>query len=84
MEILLHVGLDTVEMAGEGFEYLVTLGQSVKTGDPLIRFDRNKIKEAGHRDVTICVIPNEGETKNIQFYTGLDVTEKETVIVRFE
>ena len=84
MEILLHVGLDTVEIAGEGFEYLVTLGQSVKTGDPLIRFDRNKIKEAGHRDVTICVIPNEGETKNIQFYTGLDVTEKETVIVRFE
>ena len=56
----------------------------MKTGDPLIRFDRNKIKEAGHRDVTICVIPNEGETKNIQFYTGLDVTEKETVIVRFE
>ncbi len=84
MEILLHVGLDTVEMAGEGFEYLVTLGQSVKAGDPLIRFDRNKIKEAGHRDVTICVIPNEGETKNIQFYTGLDVTEKETVIVTFE
>ena len=84
MELLLHVGLDTVDMEGNGFEYLVTMGQKVKAGDPLLRFDRKKIKAAGHRDVTMCVIPNEGNAKNIQFITGIDVKEKETVIMTCE
>lgn len=84
VELLLHVGIDTVDMAGDGFEYFVSMGQKVKAGDPLIRFDREKIAAAGHRDVTVCVIPNEGDVKNIQFHTGMDVTEKETVIVTFE
>lgn len=42
MEVLLHVGLDTVTMKGDGFEYLVTQNQKVKAGDALIRFDRAK------------------------------------------
>lgn len=84
MELLIHVGLDTVDMAGDGFEYLVAMGQKVKAKDPLLKFDRAKIKAAGHRDVTICVIPNEGNAKNIQFFTGIDVKEKETVIMTFE
>lgn len=47
MEILLHIGIDTVDMQGDGFTYLVSQGQKVKTGNPLIRFDRSKIKAAG-------------------------------------
>lgn len=84
MELLLHVGIDTVDMAGDGFEYLVSMGQKVKAGDGLIRFDRDKIQAAGHQDVTICVIPNEGDAQNIQFHTGMDVREKQDVIVTFE
>lgn len=84
MELLIHVGIDTVDMAGDGFEYLVTLGQKVKAGDPLLRFDRTKIKAAGHRDVTVCVIPNEGNAKSIQFFTGMTVKEKETIIMTIE
>ena len=42
MEILLHVGLDTVNMQGDGFEYLIEQGQFVKEGTPLIKFDREK------------------------------------------
>jgi multiphosphoryl transfer protein len=38
-EILLHVGIDTVELAGEGFQVLVANGQRVRTGDPVLRFD---------------------------------------------
>lgn len=84
MEILLHIGLDTVDMKGDGFEYLVSQGQHVKAGDALIRFDRDKIKAAGHRDVTVCVVTEEGNAGNIRFMTGVHAVEKETVVAVFE
>lgn len=45
MEVLLHIGLDTVDMKGDGFEAYVKPGDHVNTGDSLIRFDKRKIKE---------------------------------------
>ena len=84
MEILLHIGLDTVNMKGDGFSYLVKQGQQVKAGDPLIRFDRKKIKAAGYRDLTVCIISAPGEAKNLQFITGIQAKAKETAVVRFE
>lgn len=84
MEILLHIGLDTVNMKGDGFSYLVKQGQQVKAGDPLIRFDRKKIQAAGCRDVTVCIISAPGEAKNLQFITGIQAKAKETAVVRFE
>ncbi len=84
MEILLHIGLDTVNMKGDGFSYLVKQEQQVKAGDPLIRFDRKKIKAAGYRDVTVCIISAPGEAKNLQFITGIQAKAKETAVVRFE
>ena len=84
MEILLHVGIDTVEMNGDGFEYLVTEGQKVSVGTPLIRFDREKIKAAGHPDVTVCIITDMGSAQQINFHTGMQVTEKETTVATFK
>ncbi|NDO45350.1 PTS system trehalose-specific EIIBC component [Clostridium sp. MD294] len=84
MEILLHIGLDTVDMNGNGFQYFVTQGQMVKAGEALIKFNKEKIKAAGHRDVTICAITEAGNAKNIQFTTGIDVFDKETTIITFE
>lgn len=84
MEILLHIGLDTVDMKGDGFEYLVSQGQRVKAGDALIRFDRDKIKAAGHRDVTVCVVTEVGNVGNIRFMTGIKAWEKETSVAVFE
>lgn len=84
MEILLHVGIDTVSMNGDGFEYLVEEGQKVSAGMPLIRFDREKIKQAGHPDVTVCVITEEADAHDFKFYTGIDVKEKETVVAEFQ
>lgn len=83
MEVLLHVGIDTVNMNGEGFEYLVQEGQKVSAGTPLIRFDRAKIRAAGHPDVTVCIITEEGNAKDIQFHTGMQVKERETAVVSF-
>ena len=71
MEILLHVGIDTVDMQGDGFTYFVTENQKVKAGEPLIRFDRNKIKKAGHPDVTVCVITETGSASPLTFHTGI-------------
>ncbi|MDO4272312.1 MAG: PTS system trehalose-specific EIIBC component [Eubacteriales bacterium] len=82
-ELLLHVGIDTVDMQGDGFEYLVQEGQKIKAGTPLIRFDRKKIKEAGHPDVTVCIITDGAEDKNIRFLTGIHAAEKTTVIAEF-
>ncbi len=84
MEILLHIGIDTVGMKGDGFEYLVEEGQKVQAGTPLIRFDRAKIKAAGYRDVTICIISNQGNARDIQFHTGINVHEKETAVITFQ
>lgn len=83
MEVLLHIGIDTVSMNGDGFEYLVQEGQKVGAGTPLIRFDRGKIKAAGHPDVTVCIISNKGNARDIQFHTGMDVKEKETAVATF-
>ena len=84
MEVLLHIGIDTVEMQGEGFQYLVTEGQKVAAGTPLIRFDRDKIKTAGHPDTTVCIITEQGDAGNIQFFTGVKGEAKETVVASFE
>lgn len=80
IELLLHVGIDTVNMQGDGFEYLVEEGQRVKEGTPLIRFDRRKIIEAGYPDVTVCIITEGSEGKDIQFHTGMEAEEKVTII----
>lgn len=84
MELLLHVGIDTVDMKGDGFEYLVKEGDKVRTGDPLIRFDRRKIKQAGHPDTTVCIITDEGEARNIQFHTGIRAEANDTAVITFE
>ena len=84
MEILLHIGIDTVGMNGDGFEYLVQEGQKVSAGTPLIRFDRARIKAAGHPDVTVCIITDEGSAQDIEFHTGMDVKEKVTTVAVFK
>lgn len=84
MELLLHVGIDTVDMKGDGFTYLVKEGDTVSAGTPLIQFDRSRIKEAGHWDVTVCIITGEGGAENIQFHTGIQAAVNETIVATFE
>ncbi|GAA0201629.1 PTS system trehalose-specific EIIBC component [Selenomonas dianae] len=83
VEILLHVGIDTVDMQGDGFSYLVHTGDEVKAGTPLLTFSREKIKAAGHPDVTICVITNKNGVETFSFHTGMIGKTGETVIASF-
>ncbi|WP_414119971.1 glucose PTS transporter subunit IIA [Corynebacterium nuruki] len=58
IELLIHIGIDTVKMAGDGFENLVEKKQKVAAGTPLVRFDRAKIEAAGYSPVTPVVVVN--------------------------
>ena len=84
VEILVHIGIDTVAMKGDGFEYLVKEGQKVSAGTPLIKFDKKKISEAGYVDTIICVITEPGNMENIIFVTGIHAIEKETTVAKTE
>ncbi len=58
MEILLHIGIDTVEMKGKGFKAAVTQGAKIKAGDLLVEFEPDVIKEAGYKDTTMVLVSN--------------------------
>ncbi|HER6554168.1 TPA: sucrose-specific PTS transporter subunit IIBC [Streptococcus pyogenes] len=64
-EVLLHIGIDTVSMAGDGFESLVAVGQAVKKGDLLGHFDPSKIAEAGLDDTTMMIVTNSDDYQSV-------------------
>ncbi len=61
VELIVHLGLDTIEMRGAGFEKLATEGERVESGQPIVRFDLGEIQEAGYDPVTPVVITNADE-----------------------
>lgn len=65
VEILIHVGIDTVNMNGEGFEVLVSEGDRVKTGDPLLNFDLTLIAQKAKSTVTPVIITNFADLKSL-------------------
>lgn len=58
IELLIHVGIDTVQMKGDGFDVKVKAGQKVTAGTPLVTFDRAKIEAAGYPIITPVVVMN--------------------------
>ena len=58
VDILIHVGIDTIKMNGHGFSRFVEDGQEAVAGTPLMTFDIEAIKEAGLDDVVTCVVTN--------------------------
>ena len=71
MEVLIHVGVDTVEMKGDGFEDFVKEGDKVKKGQKIMKFDREKIKKAGHPDTVVLLLTNSDDYEGVKF--GADV-----------
>ncbi|MDK8643174.1 beta-glucoside-specific PTS transporter subunit IIABC [Niallia taxi] len=65
IEILIHIGIDTVQLNGEGYEYFIQKGQEVRIGDKLIEFDLESIKSKGYKIVTPIVITNSAEVGEI-------------------
>ena len=70
VELLLHIGIDTVKMGGKGFEAHVKEGQSVKKGDLLVSFDMDAIKAAGYLCTTPMIVCNTDDYKEIKTLTS--------------
>lgn len=84
VELLIHVGMDTVDMGGDGFKLLVKEGDHVKAGQPLIEFDPEKIRAAGHPCTTMLIVTAEGSASGITMHTGMDVKAGETAVISWE
>lgn len=65
MEVLIHVGVDTVGMNGDGFTPFVKEGDRVKAGRKLLAFDRGKIKAAGHPDTVVVLLTNSDDLGDV-------------------
>ena len=79
-EVLIHVGMDTVNMNGEGFNVLVKEGQKVNKGDLLVEADLDAIEKAGYDNVTPVIITNTAEYKEIIPASYGSKTAKEEII----
>ena len=66
IELLIHVGIDTVDMNGDGFTMFVNEGDKITVGQPLIKFSKDKIIKAGHKATTMLII-TENANKNFEF-----------------
>ena len=84
VELLIHVGVDTVDMGGDGFKLLVKEGDHVKAGQPLIEFDPAKIKAAGHPCTTMLIVTSEGNAANIKMHSGIDAKAGETTVISWD
>ena len=83
IEILVHIGIETVSLNGEGFEQLVEQGTTVKAGTPIIKIDRGFIKSKGLSLVTPVLITNPDITKSIDAKIGIDIVAGETTVLEF-
>ena len=73
-ELLIHIGLETVSMNGEGFEAHVSEGKKVKVGDPLVTFDMDMVKEKAKSTITPVIITNGDDMGEIEKHDAGEVT----------
>ncbi|MUK89754.1 PTS system trehalose-specific EIIBC component [Ornithinibacillus sp. L9] len=81
IEVLIHIGLETVDLKGEGFESHVKQGDKVKAGDPLITFDLDYIKEKAKSHITPIIITNGDQFETLQKTKEKDVIALDSVLL---
>lgn len=81
LEILVHIGLDTVQLDGEGFNVLVSSGDTVQVGDPLLKFDLEFIRNNAKSVISPIIITNSDQTESISLDDVKAVIKGETKVV---
>ncbi|MFT4294263.1 MAG: beta-glucoside-specific PTS transporter subunit IIABC [Micropruina sp.] len=81
VEVLVHVGIDTVNMKGEGFEPKVEQGDRVNAGDVLVEVDLGKVKDAGYSTTTVVIITNTAMQKEVAPASAASVTHDDTALI---
>ncbi len=84
VEILIHVGLDTVNLKGEGFNLHCEEEKYVKKGELLLDFDKELLKEKGIEDITMLIIPNLNGHEILNFHIGEIMKVKESPIIEYK
>lgn len=84
VEVLVHIGIDTVELDGRGFKLLKNKGDNVKKGEPVLEFDRDLIKKQGYQLITPVVVTNYQKFKNVEKISGLKQVDSHKVVMRIE
>lgn len=79
LEFMIHVGMDTVEMNGTGFEVKVSNGQKIERGELLLCFDMEKIKAAGYPTDTAFVVVEKGEFSELNLSVNRSYNKKEVI-----
>ncbi|MFC2947808.1 PTS system trehalose-specific EIIBC component [Virgibacillus sediminis] len=82
VEVLIHIGLETVALDGEGFEAHVSQGDQVKAGDPLITFDLDFIKEKAASHITPVIITNGDALESFEKTKETDASAGNTVLLK--
>lgn len=81
VEILVHIGIDTVNLKGDGFKNEVSQGTIVKKGDPIIRFERERIASQGIDCTTVMVVLNHTEFSKVSCITENDVVAGQDTVI---
>lgn len=82
-ELLIHEGIDTVKLAGEGFKLYVKPGDKVHKGDKLLSFDQELLKQRGIDDTTVFLLSNSDDFEQAIFYDNIVAKVLETVVMEF-
>ncbi|MDO5645467.1 MAG: glucose PTS transporter subunit IIA [Dermabacter sp.] len=80
VEVLVHVGIDTVQMNGDGFDVQVEQGQHVEVGDLLVNVDMDKVRAAGYSTVTIMTVTNTASLASVEPVTSPDASAGDVVL----
>jgi glucose-specific phosphotransferase system IIA component len=80
LEILVHIGINTVELKGAGFRCRVKEGDSVEAGDPLCDVDLSLIEREGYHTCTPVIITNMDQVRNVSIHTGKTTAGRDSMI----
>lgn len=84
IEILIHIGLETVKLKGKHFEEHIKAGDHVQPGDPLITFDYEEVKKKAKSVITPVIITDSTHVSNLETEKEIQVVSGKTEVVRYD
>ncbi|MEG0360737.1 MAG: PTS glucose transporter subunit IIA [Longicatena sp.] len=84
LELLIHVGLDTVNIKQKIFTTLVQIDDCVSCGQTLIEFEKDDLQKEGFSDITMCVVTSKGNSKGFEIMPVTEAVANETIIMRYQ